>query len=591
MRRGWGAGSGILLTAAVLVLLAITLPMAVQAQNETNTTPVPVIASIAPAETTLAPANETPAGITPAPTITELPVATTIAATTTETTEPLPYITETHPPPVVVLDEPDINDLTATIYGIATPGYVNATIQSIRWEWGDNESPEYHEFPYSHVYSSPGTYVLSVTATQSDGQNATATEAITVTHLPPTETIPETLNITSPPPLSVTPDHPPVLTLLEPVVDGLNVTINGNLNPGFPGAEILSVSVDWDDGNVSSSPDLPVTHGYSEPGIYTITITGTQSDGLSVTKRITLDLKQTTTHPTGTPVPPPPSNNPPLLLIVIVTVVVVVIIGAVARRVSRWRGGGLPLPDIPNSASVQEEIYYQAKERGDMVTAAASATICARMFRSLADEVPEKRKFYSGIADVWEKNAREAGRMAGIEHYPLQPSSKAPVLPSMSELSAICSGTDVAPEVLDSVLRLAVEIAREGREGQAVGTSFVIGDSGSVLEHSRQSVLNPFHGHHEKERQISDAGLRGNIKEFAQLDGAFVITGSGVVEAAGRLITVDTSGVRIPGGLGSRHISVAGITLATASIGVVVSQSGGQITVFRNGRIVSSINS
>ena len=44
------------------------------------------------------------------------------------------------------------------------------------------------------------------------------------------------------------------------------------------------------------------------------------------------------------------------------------------------------------------------------------------------------------------------------------------------------------------------------------------------------------------------------------MDGAFIVTGAGVVEAAGRYITVDVSQVNLPGGPGSRHSSVAGIT-------------------------------
>jgi len=117
----------------------------------------------------------------------------------------------------------------------------------------------------------------------------------------------------------------------------------------------------------------------------------------------------------------------------------------------------------------------------------------------------------------------------------------------------------------------------------------VIGDTEAVIRHSRQFILNPFHGHDEKSRNITNAGIRGNIKEFAQLDGAFIVTGKGIVEAAGRNLTADMSRVKIPEGLGSRHSSVAGITMVTRSIGVVVSQSGGQITLFRNGTIVYTI--
>jgi DNA integrity scanning protein DisA with diadenylate cyclase activity len=164
-------------------------------------------------------------------------------------------------------------------------------------------------------------------------------------------------------------------------------------------------------------------------------------------------------------------------------------------------------------------------------------------------------------------------------------------LPSRDELIAVCSGTDVMPEVLDAVVRVAVEIAREGREGQAVGTSFVVGDTGNVLDHSRQFVLNPFQGHPEDERQITDTGTWGHIKEFAQLDGAFIITGKGLIEAAGRYITSDTSHVSLPGGLGSRHSSAAGITQVTRSIGIVVSQSGGLVSIIKEGKIVRTFSS
>jgi DNA integrity scanning protein DisA with diadenylate cyclase activity len=95
----------------------------------------------------------------------------------------------------------------------------------------------------------------------------------------------------------------------------------------------------------------------------------------------------------------------------------------------------------------------------------------------------------------------------------------------------------------------------------------------------------------EEERRITDENLYENIKEFAQLDGAFVLSGDGIVEAAGRYVTVDTSGVSIPMGMGSRHASIAGITMVTDSIGVVVSQSGGLIKVFRDGRIVWTLSS
>lgn len=501
----------------------------------------------------------------------------------------LPFLPP-HPPPRLVLTQIEVNNLTCTVYGTVTPGSGNATISTIRWDWGDNSSPEYHGFPYTHLYQAPGTYTLSVTATQSDGMDATELVVLVIDRpgIPGASPGMENLSPGSqggPGTLA----SPPVLTLLEPVIDGLNVTLNGNLNAGSPGSTITSVAVDWGDGIFLQYPDLPATYRYPEPGIFTINVTGFQSDGLASSKRISLDLKEEIPVPAGQPPGSPPPANQPVFLYILVSAVLIALIAVLTQRFLHNRRDPLQNPDIPSSVSIQEEIFYDAKRRGDMTTAAASAHICAQMLRTLAEESPGKGATYLKMAEEWEKNSMDAGRLALREHLAEGAKIMRGDLPTTVEEEKICEGTDVTPEVLNSVLQVALQIAREGREGQAVGTSFVVGDTGQVLAHSKQFVLNPFHGHKEGERRITDSAFAGNIKEFAQLDGAFLITGDGVVEAAGRYITVDMSKVHLPRGLGSRHSSVAGITMVTRSIGVVVSQSGGMITLFRDGKIVYSI--
>lgn len=153
----------------------------------------------------------------------------------------------------------------------------------------------------------------------------------------------------------------------------------------------------------------------------------------------------------------------------------------------------------------------------------------------------------------------------------------------------VVADTDVADSVFDAVFHICTEISIEGREGKAVGTTFLIGDIKHVLEKSRQIILNPFEGHPPESRVVTNPGLKENIKALAQLDGAFVISGDGFVEYGGRYITVDSSSVTLPPGMGTRHNSVAAITSVTNCVGIVVSQSGGGITVFRDGRIVKKI--
>jgi hypothetical protein len=158
-----------------------------------------------------------------------------------------------------------------------------------------------------------------------------------------------------------------------------------------------------------------------------------------------------------------------------------------------------------------------------------------------------------------------------------------------SDIKELLKGTGVSEQVFESVIKIAIEISTEGREGRSIGTAFLVGDSANVLVKSRQLILNPFKGYVKEERMITNSDICDNIKEFAQLDGVFIISGDGVVEAAGRYITIDTGNVKIQKGLGTRHSSVAAMTYLTESIGIVVSQSGGVIRVFRHGMVAATV--
>ena len=78
--------------------------------------------------------------------------------------------------------------------------------------------------------------------------------------------------------------------------------------------------------------------------------------------------------------------------------------------------------------------------------------------------------------------------------------------------------------------------------------------------------------------------LRETIKEFSAIDGAFVIRGDGVIEAAGRHLNA-AADVDLPPGLGARHMAAAGISDVSASTSFVISESTGTVSVFKNGKI------
>ena len=148
---------------------------------------------------------------------------------------------------------------------------------------------------------------------------------------------------------------------------------------------------------------------------------------------------------------------------------------------------------------------------------------------------------------------------------------------------------NLKPEVFEVVLNLSLELASQGREGKAVGTIFVIGDHEKVLQLSRQMIINPFHGYPEEERNIMDPALRETIKEFSALDGAFIIRDDGVVMAAGRHLSAALEKEDFPHGLGSRHVAAAGITSVTDAAAIVISESTGDVRIFKNGNIFMEI--
>jgi diadenylate cyclase len=144
------------------------------------------------------------------------------------------------------------------------------------------------------------------------------------------------------------------------------------------------------------------------------------------------------------------------------------------------------------------------------------------------------------------------------------------------------TGERVDPAALKAVLRLAIELGREGREGKKVGTAFIIGDTNEVLKRSHQLILNPYKGHPEETRDIKNRSHWETIKEFAQIDGVFVVDEKGVIISAGRYLDVNTQSIELEG-LGGRHMSALAVTRETKAIAVTVSESGGTVRLFKDG--------
>jgi len=148
---------------------------------------------------------------------------------------------------------------------------------------------------------------------------------------------------------------------------------------------------------------------------------------------------------------------------------------------------------------------------------------------------------------------------------------------------------DVEPAVLEKVLQLAVDLAREGREGRPVGTIFVLGDHERVAAASRQMVINPFRGYLDEEKNVLDPSLGETLKEFSTIDGAFVIRGDGVILSAGTFLKPERAAGGLPSGLGARHAAAAAVTAGSAALAVVVSQSTGTVSLYKGGSLVLAL--
>lgn len=148
----------------------------------------------------------------------------------------------------------------------------------------------------------------------------------------------------------------------------------------------------------------------------------------------------------------------------------------------------------------------------------------------------------------------------------------------------------IPSEVFEATLNLAVKLASQGREGKPVGTIFVLGDYEKVMQFSRQTIFNPFQGYPEDECNILNPQLHDTLKEFSVLDGAFIIREDGAVMCAGRHLSAALdSTMDLPRGLGSRHVAAAGITSVTEAVAIVISESTGDVRIFKDGAIFMEI--
>jgi subtilase family serine protease len=90
----------------------------------------------------------------------------------------------------------------------------------------------------------------------------------------------------------------PNLSLFEPQINVLTVTVNGVVSAGASGTTITRLHWNWGDG-YEEDHWFPTSHTYANYGDYTITVTAYQSDGLTSTATKQLYQLTITVSPTG----------------------------------------------------------------------------------------------------------------------------------------------------------------------------------------------------------------------------------------------------------------------------------------------------
>ncbi len=178
----------------------------------------------------------------------------------------------------------------------------------------------------------------------------------------------------------------------------------------------------------------------------------------------------------------------------------------------------------------------------------------------------------------------EAGKIDSVSHIHLEEHLGKLTARDLRQLE-----TSVPLDTLKSVVDLAVEIGREGREGKPVGTMFVIGDTRKVMQYCHPAGFDPVRGHKRAERDLYDPRIREAVKEIAQLDGAIIVSADGKVERACQIVDASHANLTLSKGLGTRHWAGAAISRVTKAISVVVSETNGTVRLFINGEVMLRI--
>jgi len=161
---------------------------------------------------------------------------------------------------------PAVNQPVSVTLTITAPGATQSPVRSATINWGDGQTTSVGSSTATvqHIYRSTGTFIITATAVDANGDSSTATTAVTVINATPSVGV------------TANNDRPAVNT-------AVTFTISASI-PGSPtGVSIQNVHIDYGDGTGQDlgSTQTSATHTFTSSGPKTVVVTATTTAGTS----------------------------------------------------------------------------------------------------------------------------------------------------------------------------------------------------------------------------------------------------------------------------------------------------------------------
>jgi PKD repeat protein len=223
-----------------------------------------------------------------------------------------------------------------TVFSFNSTSYdVDGGVVAFNWSFGDGTTSE-EEMPEHTFPEDSTTYMVTLKVKDDMGMwSQGLSKTVTILNLPPVA----------------------VATPLDQVVtlgEYANFSAVGSTDPDDDVAD-LSFEWDFDDGSLKAK-GVNVSHLYTEPGHYNVTLTVTDDDGDSSIITVTVKVEEA-----DKPKPPPKPDDDGLglaglMAIILIIVIIIVVIVLVYLKMTKGKDTGPP----PDQGAVQEEDVGQA---------------------------------------------------------------------------------------------------------------------------------------------------------------------------------------------------------------------------------------